>query len=61
MLEETEMLRLIQAAQFCTEGEYVDYNPPKVENKKYIVQLTGNVWEGIQQMPKVRVIWRIQI
>lgn len=36
MLEETEMLRLIQAAQFCTEGEYVDYNPPKVENKKSI-------------------------
>ena len=34
MLGETEMVRLVQAAQFCTEGEYVDYNPPKAESKK---------------------------
>ena len=29
MLGETEMLRLVQAAQCCTEREYVDYNPPQ--------------------------------
>lgn len=57
MLGETEMLRLVQAAQCCTEREYVDYNPPQ----KHIVQLTGNVWEDIRQMPKVRIIWRMKI
>jgi len=29
MLGELEMIRLVQAAQFCTGGEYVDYNPKK--------------------------------
>ena len=29
LLGETEMLRLVQAAQCCTEREYVDYNPPQ--------------------------------
>ena len=29
MLGEKEMLRLVQAAQCCTEREYVDYNPPQ--------------------------------
>ena len=28
------MIRLVQAAQFCTGGEYVDYNPKKKEEKK---------------------------
>jgi len=34
MLGELEMIRLVQAAQFCTGGEYVDYNPKKKEEKK---------------------------
>ena len=34
MLGELEMIRLVQASQFCTGGEYVDYNPKKKEEKK---------------------------
>lgn len=61
MLGELEMIRLVQAAQFCTGGEYADYNPKRKKRRKFIVKRIGNVWEDIVQMPKVRVIWRIQI
>ena len=57
MLGETEMLRLVQAAQCCTEREYVDYNPPQKAHRS----TDWERMEDIRQMPKVRIIWRMKI